>query len=117
MAVADWLAEDLQALRGGVLGAQPGQPLAGNRWRGADLAGQFAWVEPPVTCQLAAQVGVGDPVAHQPRPQLGQAKVGSRWARSNRSRSRARSGATLTSRASSVGSTGWPASTSRASQV
>jgi hypothetical protein len=74
-AVADGLAEDLQALLAGVLGAQPGQPLAGHRRRRADLGRQLLGVEPPATGQLPPQVGVGDPVAHQPRPQLGKARV------------------------------------------
>ena len=100
LAVADGLAEDLQALGAGVLGAQPGQPLAGHRRRGADLGRQLGGVEPPATGQLPAQVGVGDPVPHQPRPQLPQRRDrGPRWPRSTRSRSRARPGATLTSRA------------------
>jgi hypothetical protein len=74
-AVADRLAQDLQTLAAGVLGAQPGQPLARHRRRGADLSGQLGRVKAPATAKLPAQVGVGDPVAHQPRPQLGQGGV------------------------------------------
>ena len=73
-----WLtgsAEHLQRLAAGVLGAQPGQPLAGHRRRGADLGRQLGGVEPPATGQLPAQVGVGDPVPHQPAPQLQQLRV------------------------------------------
>jgi len=68
--VADWLGEHLQALVAFVLGAQPGQPLAGHRRRGADLGRQLLGVKPLVAVQLPPQVGVGDPVTHQPRPQL-----------------------------------------------
>ena len=58
-----------------MLGAQSGQPLAGHRRRGADLGRQLGGVKPPAAGQLAAQVGVGDPVPHQPPPQLGQRRV------------------------------------------
>jgi hypothetical protein len=74
-AVADGLAEDLHALRALVLGAQPGQPLAGDRGGRGQLGRQLGRVKPPATCQLPAQVGVGDPIPHQPRPQLGKASV------------------------------------------
>jgi hypothetical protein len=53
-----------------VLGTQPGQPLAGHRRRGADLGRQLGGVEPTASSKLPPQVGVGDPVTHQPRPQL-----------------------------------------------
>jgi hypothetical protein len=75
LAVADGLAEDLQALPAGVLGAQPGQPLAGHRRRGADLGRQLDGAKPPASSKLPPQVGVGDPVPHQPRPQLPQARI------------------------------------------
>jgi hypothetical protein len=74
-AVADWFAEHLQALRTFVLAAQARQPLAGHRRRRADLEGQLGRVQPLAARQLAGQVGVGDPVADQPRPQLPEARV------------------------------------------
>jgi hypothetical protein len=74
-AVAGRLAKHRQALPGVVLGAQPGQPLAGHHRRGADLGRQLGRVKRPATGQLPPQVGVGDAVADQPRPQLGQARV------------------------------------------
>jgi hypothetical protein len=63
-AVADRLSKDLEALAAGVLGAQPGQPLAGHRRRGTDLGRQLGGVKSPTTLKLPAQVGVGDPVPH-----------------------------------------------------
>ncbi len=74
-AMADWLADRVQALRAFVLDAQPRQPLAGHRRRGADLGRQLGGIKPLVAVQLPPQVGVGDPVAHQPRPQLSEARV------------------------------------------
>jgi hypothetical protein len=74
-AVADRPGEHLQTVAAGVLGAQPGQPLAGHRRCGADLDGQLVGVKASVTGQLPAQVGVGDPVPHQPPPQLPQGGV------------------------------------------
>jgi hypothetical protein len=73
--VADGFAEDFQALGAGMLGAQPGQPLAGHHRRGADLGRQLGRVEPPASSKLPPQVGVDDSVPHQPAPQLGQARV------------------------------------------
>ncbi len=75
-AVADGLhqhpAVDLLAA---LLVAQRPQPLPGDRGGGADLGRQLPGVEPPATCQLPPQVGVGDAVAHQPGAQLGKARV------------------------------------------
>jgi hypothetical protein len=75
VAVADRLIQNVKALAAGLLGAQPGQPMASHRRRGADLDGQFGRVKAPAADQLPAQVGVGDPVAHQPPSQLEQGGV------------------------------------------
>jgi 2-phospho-L-lactate transferase/gluconeogenesis factor (CofD/UPF0052 family) len=44
--------------------------LAGDGRGGVGLGRQLGGIEALVAVQLAAQVGVGDPIAHQPRPQL-----------------------------------------------
>jgi hypothetical protein len=76
VAVADRLAAQAsQSAVGLVAGAQGVQPLAGDRGRRADLGRQLGGVEPLATRQLAGEVGVGDPVAHQPGAQLGQLRV------------------------------------------
>jgi hypothetical protein len=53
-----------------LLVAKRGEPLAGDGRGGADLGRQLRGVKVLVACQLPAQVGVGDLVAHQPRPQF-----------------------------------------------
>jgi hypothetical protein len=53
-----------------LLVAERGEPLAGDGRGGADLGRQVGGIKALVAVQLPAQVGVGDPVAHQPRPQL-----------------------------------------------
>jgi len=70
LAVADRLAQALEPLAAEVLGAQAGQPLAGHRRRGADLNGQLGGVKAATPLELPAQVGVGDPVPHQPASEL-----------------------------------------------
>jgi hypothetical protein len=67
VAVTNWLdAQASQPPVGLLAGAQGVQPLAGDRAGGADLSRQLGRVERLAAGQLAGQVGVGDPVAHQP---------------------------------------------------
>jgi hypothetical protein len=56
-------------------GAEGVQPLAGDRRGGADLAGQLRGIYRSIASKLAGQVRVGDPVADQPAPQLGELRV------------------------------------------
>jgi hypothetical protein len=69
LAVADRLGPQAgQARVTGPGGPQRVQPLPGGLGGGADLAGNLGRVKAAAAAQLAAEVGVGDPVADQPPP-------------------------------------------------
>jgi hypothetical protein len=98
-------------------GAEGVQPLAGDGAGGADLGRQRGRVQGLAAGEFAGKVGVGDLVADQPAAQLQQLGVALAVATQHPDQVPGEPGATLTSRARVAGSTGWPASTSRASQA